>query len=52
MWFVVKVMKFREGIARMTLGNSVVNSHGVAKAQVLGKIDKRVHITAVILRGL
>jgi hypothetical protein len=48
MWFVVQVMKFGEGIARMTLGNSVVNSLGVAKAQELGKIDERAHITSVI----
>jgi hypothetical protein len=32
----------------MTLGNPVVNSLGVAKAQELGKIDERVHTTAVM----
>ena len=32
----------------MTLGSSVVNSLGVAKAQELGKIDERMHFTAVM----
>ena len=32
----------------MTLGSSVVNSLGVAKAQELGKIDERMHVTAVM----
>ena len=45
---VAQVMEFREAIARMTLGNSVVNSLGIAKAQELGKIDERMHIAAVM----
>src|ERR1700722_4479631 len=47
MRLVAQVMKFGEGIARMTLGNSV-NSLGEAKAQELGEIDERMHITAVM----
>jgi len=48
MQLVVLVVKFGEAIARMTLGNSAVNSLGVAKAQELGKIDERMHTEAVM----
>jgi hypothetical protein len=41
-------MKFGDAVARMTLGNSVVNSLGVTKAQELGKLTRRMHIAAVM----
>ena len=48
MQLVAQVMKFGEATACMTLGNSVVNSLGVSKAQELGKIDERMHIATVV----